>query len=176
MNDGAIPPVEDVAFALRLDAKKARGLLERLIAGGLVTNDETVMRPHKWDQRQYKSDVSTDRVKRFRQRSKKPPEHVSETPDETPPDTDTEQSVPLTNVNGPVEDFDKHLWDTAKAYVGSSKASLIGKWCRDHGKPAVAAAITQAQQERPADRVEFISGILRKRAKAATADDEMPIC
>lgn len=72
----------------------------------------------------------------------------------------------VSNETAPVEDFDKQLWDTARSYLGPSKASLIGKWCKVHGKPAVAAAITQAQVERPADRIEFISGILRKRAKA----------
>lgn len=157
--DGALPPVDDIGFALRLDAKKAEKMVSRLISVGLLVETETGLKPHKWDSRQYKSDVSTDRVKRFRERSKKRPE----TETETGPDTETETEVPLSNDNGLSEDFDKQLWDSAKAYLGASKASLVGKWCKEHGKPAVAAAITQAQVERPADRVEFITGILRKQ-------------
>ncbi len=159
-HDGVLPSVQDIGFSLRMDARKAEKLIARLVLAGLLVETETGLKPNKWDQRQYKSDVSTDRVKRFRQRSKKQPE----TDNETAPETDTETEVPLSNDNGPVDDFDKHLWDTAKSYIGPSKASLIGKWCKEHGKPAVAAAITQAQVERPANRVEFISGILRKQS------------
>jgi hypothetical protein len=42
------------------------------------------MSPHNWDKRQYKSDVSTERVKRFRNGKR----NVSETPPETEADTE----------------------------------------------------------------------------------------
>jgi hypothetical protein len=86
--DGTIPSDEDIAFALRIEMRKARKLLETLTTSGLIDVTETGRSPHNWNKRQYKSDVSTDRVKRFRNAKR----NVSETPDETPPDTETEQT------------------------------------------------------------------------------------
>ena len=86
-HDGVLPSVSDIAFALRKTEKQAEKLLEILVAAGLMDRTETGVEPHNWSGRQYKSDVSTDRVKRFRKRSKA----VSETPPDTDTDTDTEK-------------------------------------------------------------------------------------
>lgn len=169
-NDGSVPCIADIAFSLRLDGKKAVAMVGRLVNAGLLIPDGEAFTPHKWNERQYKSDVSTDRVKRFRQRSKA----VSETPIETAPDTDseTEQSS-VTNVTGgspPIVDSDKAFWDGAKAYLGKSKASKIGQWVRDYDKDRTAAAIAQAQVERAVDPVSYIEAILRKPALKAVGD------
>lgn len=75
--------------------------------------------------------------------------------------------IPFSNENGQAADADKIFWDSAKAFLGPSKASLIGKWVSQHKKPAVIAAITTAQAERAVDPVAFIEGILRKGAASA---------
>lgn len=80
-NGGIIPnDTETIAFSLRISEQKARALLEGLKAATLLDDVVGGMEPHNWNGRQYKSDVSTDRVKRFRERSK--------TVSETPPDTE----------------------------------------------------------------------------------------
>ena len=56
---------------------------------------------------------------------------------------------------------DKVFWDGAVSFVGG-KRSLIGKWCKDHGKAETAKAITAAQLERAVDPISYIEGILRK--------------
>lgn len=71
-------------------------------------------------------------------------------------------------------DPDKIFWDSAKAYLGPSKASLIGKWVNQHKKPAVIAAISAAQAERAVDPVAFIEGILRK-GSATRQQPRIPI-
>jgi hypothetical protein len=86
-NGGYLPPIEAVAFALRIDESGALAVVERLLIATLldkVSGGPSGYRyaPHGWEERQYKSDTSTDRVKRFRQRSK-PTE-------ETAPDTEAE--------------------------------------------------------------------------------------
>lgn len=91
-NDGKLPSFEDIAFALRVTNDGARTLVERLSSGGLIDRlnggpNGWHYAPHAWAKRQYKSDVSTERVKRFRQRS----ETVSETPPETEADTEQRQ-------------------------------------------------------------------------------------
>lgn len=95
-NDGKIPRVSDVSFALRMSEDGVLTLLERLSNGGLIDRmsggpDGWHYAPHAWAKRQYKSDTSTERVKRFRERSAT----VSETPPET--EAETEQNTP-TNV------------------------------------------------------------------------------
>lgn len=96
-NEGDLPPVEDIAFALRMSEIEAQELIDYLIEKELVDETEYGLEPHNWNGRQYKSDVSTDRVKRFRKRQR----NGDETPDETPPeqnrtdsDTETEQKEP----------------------------------------------------------------------------------
>ena len=72
-NDGRLPPFEDIAFALRMTGKKVRDLIDTLIRAGLI--DETHSgnyRPHKWDERQFKSDrpdaTAAERQRKHRDR------------------------------------------------------------------------------------------------------------
>lgn len=90
-NDGALPALKDLAFTLRLAPTKAAQILAQLHEAGLLDKTETGFTPHNWSGRQYKSDVSTDRVKRFRKRER----NVSSDVTETPPDTelDTEDRI-----------------------------------------------------------------------------------
>lgn len=69
--------------------------------------------------------------------------------------------IPLAKANGHSPSSDKVFWDNAKAYL-NGKGSMIGKWCRDYGKPETAKAITAAQLDRAADPVSYIETILRR--------------
>lgn len=87
--------------------------------------------------------------------------------------TNNQNHTPLSKDNGAEPDSDRAFWDSAKAYLGKGKASLIGQWVRDEGKVETAAAITAAQLERAVNPVEFIQGRFRK--KKAQADDRARI-
>jgi hypothetical protein len=96
---GKLPCIADIAFALRLPEDAVSTLLERLLNGGLIEKrsggaDGMHYAPYRWDERQYKSDTSTGRVKRFRERSKP----VAETPPET--EAETEEEKPIANAIG----------------------------------------------------------------------------
>lgn len=80
--NGVLPSNLDVAFALRISESKAVEVVAELIEAELFDVTESGVEPHKWGDRQYTSDVSTERVQRFRKRL----ETVSETPGETPPE------------------------------------------------------------------------------------------
>lgn len=170
-NEGKLPPLEDVAFALRETENATRTLIERLSNGGLIDKlnggrDGVTYAPHGWKERQYKSDTSTDRVKRFRERSR--------AVTETAPDTETETEVSVTKVTGASADSDKRFWDDAKHYLGGrNPGALIGKWNRDYGKAETANAITAAQIERVVDPVSYIERVLRGRKSEGW---EMPVC
>ncbi len=83
-NEGRLPPVADIAFALRETESCVSLLTERLLNGGLLERRKGYLFPYKWAERQYKSDTSTGRVKRFRERSKT----VAETSSDTEADTE----------------------------------------------------------------------------------------
>jgi len=95
-NEGALPLLADVSFAFRMTLQETEKHVSLLVKSGLIDRSKRgILHPHNWDSRQFKSDNSTARVKRFRQRFKT----VTETVNETPPDSEqtqnrTEQSRP----------------------------------------------------------------------------------
>lgn len=97
-NDGKIPSVADVAFALRTSEQEVGKLLKYLAGCALLDCAGNSYTPHGWTKRQYKSDVSTDRVKRFRNGDG----NVAETLHET----DQRQSRPE-QIQNPKEVVDK---------------------------------------------------------------------
>ena len=72
-NDGVLPPIPDLAFLLRMSAEDTESAIATLEQAGLIDRVQDIVTPHNWDLRQYKSDTSTERVKRFRERSTKQP-------------------------------------------------------------------------------------------------------
>jgi hypothetical protein len=81
-NDGLIPDIADLSFVLRMTEEDLGADFEALVGAGLIDEFENHVTPHNWNGRQFQSDVSTDRVKRFRDKKR----NASETPTETPPD------------------------------------------------------------------------------------------
>lgn len=92
-NDGALPAISDLAFLLRVKETALQTDIRSLIDARLIDEDETGLHPHKWEERQFKSDVSKERVKRHRERQR----NVTGTVTVTPPEqiqsrTETEQT------------------------------------------------------------------------------------
>lgn len=175
--DGALPSVEDIGFALRIDARKASAMVKRLVEAGLLDQDGDRFTPHGWNARQYKSDVSTDRVKAFRKRKKSVAGNGDETFHGTAPDTDTDTEFQLSNDNcakslfpdAPEQakpaDADTQFWATAKAYLTAAgvknPGAVVGAWIRDHGKDRTADALTRAQIDRAVEPIAFVQGCFR---------------
>lgn len=99
-NDGALPSADDIGYKLRVKPQKAAELVTRLVKAGLIDNVDGVFIPHNWDNRQFQSDSSTDRVKKHRDKKKgNVPGNVSSSTEgnvpETPNGTDrAEQNKP----------------------------------------------------------------------------------
>lgn len=149
---GKIPHVDDLKHLLRRRLDHLSTGIERLISGGLIVPLIIGYEPHGWDERQYISDISTERVRKHREKC-----NVSE----TPPDTDTDTDTTLSKDSDAEASPDKVFWHSAKLYLGKSKSGMIGKWVRDYGKDATAKAITAAQIERAAYPVPYIERVLR---------------
>lgn len=89
---GTLPSIADTALLLRMKPERLAVQLAALTKAELIDNDETGLHPHNWNARQYKSDVSNDRVKRYRDRHRNDECNVTETPSETESDTEAEQN------------------------------------------------------------------------------------
>jgi hypothetical protein len=105
-NGGVLPPIDEVAFKLRVKSEKARYILEALKAVGLFEDDETGTHPHNWQRRQYKSDVAdptaAERMRRHRnrQRNDSVTRPVTSRSSETEAETERHPSQGSTNSNG----------------------------------------------------------------------------
>ena len=66
-DDGAIPDIETLSFRLRLSRKETEKRIAALVGARLIDNDDGVLVPHDWDQRQF-SDHSkaAARIKKYR--------------------------------------------------------------------------------------------------------------
>jgi hypothetical protein len=98
-NGGVLPPAADIAVRLRLKPSKVALWIAELVKAKLIDNQDGVFRPHNWDDRQFISDSSTERVKRHRDKKRNVSpavtRNVSDTFHETAPEqsrADTEQS------------------------------------------------------------------------------------
>lgn len=89
---GTIPDaVTMIAAALRKTPQKANDTLQVLLSAGLIDKVEGGYEPHNWTTKQFKSDVSTERVKRFRNGLKRSDETAGGNGPETETKTETER-------------------------------------------------------------------------------------
>lgn len=105
-DDGFLPAMRDVACHMRSTTAEAEHLITDLVEVGLIdpevmTIGQAKFRLHGWQRRQYKSDTSTKRVRKFRDKAEgngdetfpKRRRNVTVTPPEPDTDTDTEPEV-----------------------------------------------------------------------------------
>lgn len=159
-NDGRIPPLDDLKHLLKRRLDHLKGGIDRLISGGLIDRLDDGYAPHDWNEYQYKSDTSTDRVAKFRR---------SRNVSVTPPDTETDTDSSLAKAKGASADPDKAFWATGKAYLAEAGVSdpgkMIGMWCRDYGQVETARAITEAQLARAVEPVSYVQRVLKGSKK-----------
>lgn len=91
-NNGKLPSHADLAAEFRVPDKVMTEALDALVEARLFDHDETGIHAHDWNTHQYQSDVSTTRVKRFRERQGNGERNVSVTPSESEADTEQIQT------------------------------------------------------------------------------------
>lgn len=93
-----------IALKLGLSTRELDEVARRLAEVGLIDRD--TLQPLAWDERQFKTDASTDRVRKFRERQKqdgngtKRYRNVPVTVQETETETETETPLPPSGSNG----------------------------------------------------------------------------
>lgn len=132
LHDGILPCARDIACHLRMTEVDVRTLIDELVFHGLIDiqPDKTLV-PHGWSRRQYQSDCSTDRVRKYRQEKKDATETDVKrfsSVSVTAPDTDTEtetDNTPLPPKGEPVpvqEAYD--LWNATALACGLTQGKL----------------------------------------------------
>lgn len=180
-NDGELPPLEDIALLVRMKPEKLRIILDSLTAAGLIDTDEAVSSPHNWAGRQFKSDVSNERVKRHRERKCNVTSTVTVTPPETDTEAKTEREDSEPNGSAPSassdlfageveiinEDPDAKLFREGLVILESFGVSekrarpLLGQWKKTcHDPTGLLAAIRFARQENVIEPIAYISKVI----------------
>jgi hypothetical protein len=167
--DGLLPSVGDISFKLRIKPAQAQKLLADLRNAGLIVDDETGTHPHNWNGRQFKSDVSNERVKQHRKRKR----NVTETVTETPPETEyREQKDSEANASGADAPIDhrKRLFNEGleklRAMTGKGPdacRSFVGKCLKASGDDAITVLglIEDAERNQAVDPSAWIASRLK---------------
>lgn len=149
-NDGVLPPATDIALTLRMKPAKVAEWITKLHAAILLDKTETGFAPHNWNGRQYKSDVSTERVKQFRKRQRNVSSAVSETPPETDTEADTDQNKKESDWP---EDFQDQFWEAYPHKVGKGAAlQKLADARKVVGWLVLLAGLERYKQSKPSDR------------------------
>ena len=169
LHDGALPSLSEVAFRLRKTEQETAELIEALIAARLFDRTGQGIVPHDWNEWQYKSDLSSERVKRFRQRAR----NVSETLSESEADS---ESDPEASASGAAAPEVKAVFDegvrllTASGCSERTARTLIGKWRRGSGDAATLAAIRLAQAKGITEPIAWITARLSPKPRESWND------
>jgi hypothetical protein len=173
-HDGILPPLADLAFTLRNTEDKITALLDDLVEKGLidVTSDDRYT-PHNWASRQYKSDVSNDRVQRHRQRKR----NVTATPpDQTRTDNRTEAVTALVEVNDEAALAAWDAWGIATRGKGYPRDRWVGGATRRNGRRGTRPRCTRCQRRcAMADIIPFDRARPRPQPEHVQASDMLII-
>lgn len=196
-NEGILPPADDIAISLRMKPSKVAEWITKLVRGGLIDNVDGRYEPHNWNGRQYKSDVSTDRVKRFRNAKRNVSETVSETPPEQIQITEQKITEPIgSGADAPLDDpsrAEREYFARGREVLGKSAGGQLVKLLKANGgnvslsrstlelaatkhKPAefFARAVAPNSQGPPPDKGGFTSVLMDKHMERqnGTSDSE----
>jgi hypothetical protein len=176
-NGGFLPSLTDLTFALRISESKVISIVGEFCELNLLDIDETEMRarysPHNWNGRQFKSDLSNERVKRYRQRHR----NVTSAVTETPPDTEQIQIAESERKDGaaaPIVDLfpkpgappseEKSYYDRSKEILGPKGNGLAAKLLKSQNKVIAKARAVVETASTKSDPVAYIGAVIRGAA------------
>lgn len=163
-SEGQIKSATQAAFALRLKEDKARLVVAELASHGLLdVVPGGYFEPHNWSSRQFKSDVSNERVKRYRKRECNVTSTVTVTPPDTEQITEPEKERKKDAADAAPQRADDHeaqLFRRGKEVLGENAGGLIKNLLKAKGRIELArAAIEMAATK--GDPREYVGAIIR---------------
>lgn len=133
-SNGNLPSIDDIAFRLRLSVQDAESHMSDLILAGLIDITESGRIPHNWSKRQFASDTSAERTRKYRDRKRKMPCDVTcdgEVTVQIQSRADTEQNrsdqtdrAEAREPDRPAADQDQNFSDCKQAFNGTTEAML----------------------------------------------------
>lgn len=161
-NDGLLPAADDIAFKLRMKPAKVEQLLSVLGECGLIDSEETGLRPHNWNARQYKSDVTdptaASRQKAYRERNKNRDDDRNATVTNTDTRADTEQKDAA---EAAPPDPEVELFHRGREVLGKGAGGLISKLLTAKQKHIALARAAIEQASTKSDPREYIAAVIR---------------
>lgn len=140
---------DDVSFYLRMSDKDALSYCVKLCDLGLLLPHDNGWSPNGWEKRQYKTDTSAERTKRYRERKINKQCDDVVTSHVTAPDTDTEQNI---------SSEDKSSSDNARPPKKSTRSSAAfdlfwEAWPLKENKQTAMKAFLKVEKEIPHDSI-----------------------
>lgn len=179
--DGALPSNDDIAFRLRVSCQDAESITSDLVLAGLIDiRPNGTLAMHNWEGRQYASDSSAERTRKYRQKKNKT--RGAEIGDgagdgvgdvtvtvqsRSRADTDTELAapLPLTSEKGEQQDlkigFEKGRLAEAKREAVREHTLVRAE---QFGLP-IDEIVAEARSARPANIDAYVQAICRRRLK-----------
>jgi hypothetical protein len=172
-NGGTLPPIEDIALTLRLKPAKVAEWITTLVKGGLLDETQVGFAPHNWNARQFKSDGSTERVKRFRDKQR----NVSSAVSETGPEADSEQIQSRADARAVVTSSEKDLRSDLMEIFGAKCPDLAraGVWLSKGYAPAMIREVVRELISRKPDIANlayFDAALAERHSKRAETPSE----
>lgn len=167
-HDGVIPAMDDLKYLLKRRLDHLSTGVQRLISLGLIDLLGEGYEPHNWSKFQYKSDVSTDRVRKHRGKG-----NVSETPPEAETEAETDSEASASGADAPglsAADMTKAVWDNGKMILKAAghddrqAGSIIGRFRKSFTDSQVLVALSRCQIEQPSEPVEWLTKTLQAEA------------
>lgn len=142
-NEGVLPEPEDLAFALRATLHDVLHVTKTLIEADLLTVTKNqygeTLSPKNWRERQYKSDSSTERVQRHREKQKTVTKTVTETPPEqSRADTEQKERIHTKRTREIGENDFRKVYDEGSAIfpaLATRNTASITKWLEAGADP-----------------------------------------
>lgn len=145
---------------LRADEAKYNRLYKPLIKEFLQSDGNFITQKRLLKEFEYLRKVRGQKSVNAKSRwDKEKPESKRKTPHPTPPAAEANTSA---------IDFKKVIFDEGLRWLSSqgnrtptTMRTMLGKWCRDYGDAAVAAALVKGQKFSPVDPISYIEGELK---------------
>lgn len=175
-NGGALPPAKDISLVLRMKQGAVGVWLAGLFAAGLLDKREDgSFVPHNWEERQYRSDSSAERMKRHRDKKRDVTcdddgDVTVTVQNRTETDTETEQISEAVASDAGASDPRTRLFNEGLGKLASLTGkgpdacrSFVGKCLKASGDDAiiVLGLIEEAERNRVVDPSAWIAARLK---------------
>jgi hypothetical protein len=135
--DGVLPSHDEIAFYLRKSVTEIKSQMKQLVDRGLIDSGK-ISRPHNWDKRQYKSDTSAERTRKYRDKKKQHcdvTDNVTPEVTATPPDTESDTDIYKDDDDRtPVDNYKKLLADRGfylNHLINGKTLEMFQAWIKD---------------------------------------------